>query len=227
MRDVPGRLRPLFARGDRFLLARGLKPNHLTIASLVTSVLSAIAFAIGWLAEGGVLFLLAGLLDVFDGRVARAGGMTTRAGALLDSVCDRWGELLVLGGLAFHARGGLALAAALGAIAGSFLVSYTRARGETLGVRMKDVGFLQRPERILAVGVASLLAPFAGEGLLLGALAAIGAVGSITALVRLRHGLRALREADGAGGEPDVYLPRAPRAKSVGTGITSTSPSRG
>jgi phosphatidylglycerophosphate synthase len=66
----------------------------------VTSALSAAAFAVGWIAEAGFLFLLSGLLDIFDGRVARASGRTSRAGAMLDSVCDRWGELLVLGGIA-------------------------------------------------------------------------------------------------------------------------------
>jgi CDP-diacylglycerol--glycerol-3-phosphate 3-phosphatidyltransferase len=164
----------------------------LTWASLVVSGLSAFAFASDWLALGGLLFWATGVLDLYDGRIARRVGLASSPGALLDSVCDRWAELLVYGGLALHFAGGPGLILTLAALAGSVMVSYVRARAEGLGVELREIGFLQRPERIIAIGAAALLAGLTGEWSLLVTLALIAAFGSGTAIVRFRHAFRAL-----------------------------------
>jgi phosphatidylglycerophosphate synthase len=188
MRDVPGPLLSTASAIDRWLVATGVTPDTLTIVSLTCSAAAAVAFGFGWLALGGVLLLAGGAFDLFDGRVARASGTATPRGALLDSFCDRWGELFAFGGLAFHLGGGAPLAIVLAALAASFMVSYTRARAAALGIELKQVGVLQRPERILAIGIASIL----GRTTLVVTLAALAALGATTAVVRFRHTWRAL-----------------------------------
>ena len=124
--------------------------------------LAALLLGLGWLSLGGWVFLAAGSLDFVDGRVARATGRASRAGAFLDSTLDRVGELLVFGGLAVTFRDSPALLAALAAAGASLLVSYARARGEALGAgEAAKVGGMQRPERVVVTGVACALSPLA------------------------------------------------------------------
>ena len=103
---------------------------------------------------GGVVMLLAGVLDLFDGALARATGRASDFGALLDSVADRVSELVVLLGLlVFYARSGeweYSLLVYLAA-GGSVMVSYLRARSEGLGIECK-VGVMTRPERVAVLG---------------------------------------------------------------------------
>jgi CDP-diacylglycerol---glycerol-3-phosphate 3-phosphatidyltransferase len=113
-----------------------------------------------WL--GGLLFVAGSIADILDGALARAASKGTVFGAFLDSTFDRVGEAAVLAaiGLAFMRDGNeLALAAAFAAVAGSFLVSYTRARAEALGLR-GDVGFGSRVERVVIIAVGLFLAPW-------------------------------------------------------------------
>ena len=102
-----------------------------------------------WL--GGVLFVVGSIADILDGALARAAGKGTVFGAFLDSTFDRVGEAAMLAaiGLSFmHDSNEVALMAAFAAVIGSFLVSYTRARAETLGLR-GDIGFGSRVERVV------------------------------------------------------------------------------
>jgi CDP-diacylglycerol--glycerol-3-phosphate 3-phosphatidyltransferase len=113
-----------------------------------------------WL--GGLLFVAGSIADILDGALARAASKGTVFGAFLDSTFDRVGEAAVLAavGLAFMRDGNeLALAATFAAVAGSFLVSYTRARAEALGLR-GDVGFGSRVERVVIIAVGLFLAPW-------------------------------------------------------------------
>ena len=133
-----------------------LSPNHLTIAALVTCASAGLAIGTGHLATAGWLYIAAGGFDVLDGRIARATGVQSRAGAFLDSVTDRWGELLVFSGCAWFLRDSGWLMAVMAAIAGSVMVSYTRARAEALGVALSG-GIMQRPERITLVSIGILI----------------------------------------------------------------------
>src|SRR5580658_10550483 len=117
---------------ERRLLGR-VSPNVITMTSLVLCAVTGVVVAVGELASAVALYAIAGILDVLDGRLARLSGKQTKSGALLDSVCDRWGELFVLMGYAWLLRGSPWLVASLAAIGGSMMVSYTRARGEGLG----------------------------------------------------------------------------------------------
>jgi CDP-diacylglycerol--glycerol-3-phosphate 3-phosphatidyltransferase len=114
---------------------------------------------------GAVLFLLGSILDVLDGALARAGGKATPFGAFIDSTTDRIGEAFMLGaiGLVFAREGNeTALAFTFAALAGgTFLVSYTRARAEALGLK-GDVGLASRAERVVLIVIGLVVAPWGG-----------------------------------------------------------------
>jgi CDP-diacylglycerol--glycerol-3-phosphate 3-phosphatidyltransferase len=113
---------------------------------------------------GSIVFALGSILDILDGALARAGGKATPFGAFLDSTTDRIGEAFMLGAIALaFARDGneTALAFAFAALAGSFLVSYTRSKAETLGLK-GDVGIGSRAERVVVICVGLALAPWGG-----------------------------------------------------------------
>ena len=113
-----------------------------------------------WL--GGVLFVIGSIADILDGALARAASKGTVFGAFLDSSFDRVGEAAMLAaiGLAFMRDGNeIALVAAFAAVIGSFLVSYTRAKAESLGLRA-DVGFGSRVERVVLISIGLGLAPW-------------------------------------------------------------------
>ncbi|MEM2600905.1 MAG: archaetidylinositol phosphate synthase [Candidatus Hadarchaeales archaeon] len=143
-------------------LARGgITPNLLTLLGLGMGLVSALFFALGKPLEGGLLLLLCGFFDLLDGAVARSGGKETKFGGVLDSVVDRYVDFLILlaiiwGGLA-EAFGISGLVWGGAAILGSFMVSYVRARGEAAGTGKMEVGLAERGERILLLGLGSIL----------------------------------------------------------------------
>ncbi|WP_404373726.1 GtrA family protein [Corallococcus coralloides] len=140
------------------LLRSGLPANALSMLSGLLGVSSGVAVAAGRFALGGWLFLFAGVLDVMDGRVARTRKEANPAGAALDSVLDRYVDSAILMGLAWYYRDTWVLLPALGALMGSSLVPYVRAKGEGLGVSVRD-GAMQRLERVLFLGVGTALSP--------------------------------------------------------------------
>ncbi|MBN9383644.1 MAG: DUF4833 domain-containing protein [Chitinophagaceae bacterium] len=152
----------------RLLIRAGLTPNMVTTIGLVLNIGVAIIFIegaekgnrgdlsyVGW---AGALILFAGLFDMLDGQVARLGNMSSRFGALYDSVLDRYSELILFLGICYylvaHHYFLSSLVAFIGMI-GSLMVSYTRARAEGLGIECKD-GLMQRPERVILIGVSAL-----------------------------------------------------------------------
>ena len=143
----------------------GLTPNALTLIGFAGTVVAAWAAASQWWLAAGILVLLFGIFDLFDGTLARATGQATKLGAFLDSTFDRAGEAIVfigisIGLLAAGFREGAILAA--GAMAGSFMVSYTRAKSESLGFTpgtgMANVGIMPREVRLAILSVALILA---------------------------------------------------------------------
>ncbi len=202
---------------ERALVRWRVTPNALTFASFVTACLSGVSFALGDFGAGGWLYLLTGILDILDGRIARATGMVTKGGAFFDSVMDRYAELVVFGGLTIYYRHSWAIYVALVASLGSIMVSYTRARGEALGVAV-NIGTMQRPERLFYLGVISGLSPIVetlfGHGALppfvpvVVALGLLGASANVTAVRRIRHTLARL---DGRAQAPrDLAVPETP-----------------
>jgi phosphatidylglycerophosphate synthase/putative flippase GtrA len=131
----------------------------LTTLSVLLAGAAAVAVSVGRFALGGWLYVLSGLCDFFDGRLARESGSASPAGAALDSVLDRVCEGVMLVGLAWYYRETWLLPVIGLLMIGSFLVSYIRAKGEALGVEIKSVGLMQRPERIVYLGFAVALSP--------------------------------------------------------------------
>lgn len=144
---------------ERVFLAMNTPPLVFNLLGVLFGALGGVAFATGHLALGGWGVLLGGAADVFDGRLARAQGVAGERGAFLDSTLDRFAEFGAFVGLAVLFRdtewGLVAVVVALG---GSLLVSYARARGESVGVVCKQ-GVMQRAERLLILGFGALLDP--------------------------------------------------------------------
>jgi phosphatidylglycerophosphate synthase len=195
----------LYGPVERGCLRLGVSPDALTVTSTALGAVAAILLAAGHLSTGGWVYLFGASLDFVDGRVARASGRVSRAGAFLDSTLDRVSELLVLSGLAVGFRASPALAAALVAAGSSFLISYARARGEALGVAADaKVGAMERPERVVLTGLACALSPIAdlafgdgaGRALVGSALTVLAVLATLTAARRIASVYRALRLAD-------------------------------
>lgn len=139
-----------------FLNRIGLMPNTVTILGLAGNTLGAYFLARGQMTLGGILIFLMGPIDALDGTMARLRGDPTEFGAFVDSVTDRYSELVIFGGLLYYylQHGDwLMVVLAYLAAAGSVLVSYTRARAQSLGVETK-VGILTRLERYLVLSPA-------------------------------------------------------------------------
>jgi CDP-diacylglycerol--glycerol-3-phosphate 3-phosphatidyltransferase len=137
----------------------GLMPNTMTILGLVGNTIGAYFLARGNMLVGGILILLMGPVDALDGTMARLRGQPTKFGAFVDSVTDRYSELVIFMGLLFFylQRGDWVTAGIVYlAAAGSVLVSYVRARGQSLGYDTK-VGILTRFERYMVLGPALIL----------------------------------------------------------------------
>jgi len=148
---------------------------------------------------GAVLFVVGSILDILDGALARAGGKTTPFGAFLDSTTDRIGEAAMLGAIAlvFHRHDHpVALAVAFAAVAGSLLVSYTRARAEALGLR-GDVGIGSRAERVVVITGGLVLAPIS-IWLLVAAISLLAATAWLTVVQRILHVRRQLTQLGGS-----------------------------
>ncbi|WP_456384676.1 CDP-alcohol phosphatidyltransferase family protein [Desulfolithobacter sp.] len=173
-------------------------PDQLTVTGLLLSGVAGLIFI--WHPGLGAAMLLAGgLFDSLDGLVARARGSASKAGAFLDSVLDRYGELLVLAGIwGYMYRTDqpvvLATLAILFTLAGSLLVSYTRARGEGLGVSCTS-GLFQRPERILLLALAGFMETLLPGRALLGMTLLLAILTNSTAVGRLLAILHQLRQA--------------------------------
>lgn len=141
-------------------------PNQVTVAGTLLNLAAAALVFADRLVLGAVVFVLAGCFDLLDGALARQSGLVTPFGAFLDSTLDRVSEGVMLAAIGYHfAVAGRPWDAALVVIAllGSFLVSYTRARAEALGLECK-VGVMSRPERIVLITIGlffSVLLPYA------------------------------------------------------------------
>ncbi len=176
--------------GARLFKAAGFSPNGITLLGFAVCVVSAYLVASGWLLWGGVVFLAGGILDLFDGALARLTGQETPFGALLDSVFDRLGEAALFVGLGVYAlRADVSedhrayfLVALLLALIFSQGVSYLRARGEGLGVFTR-AGLMTRTERVILLGIGLLLGwvPW----LMMSILVAIAAVSCFTLFQRM------------------------------------------
>jgi CDP-diacylglycerol---glycerol-3-phosphate 3-phosphatidyltransferase len=182
--------RRLAARWIGGLARTRVTPDALTAAGVTLCAAAAVLVYFEYRHEllffwlGAAMFVAGSLLDILDGALARQSGRGTQFGAFLDSTLDRVGEGVMLGAIALVlARDGneVALAFAIAAVAGSFLVSYTRARAEALGLK-GDVGLGSRAERVVVITAGLVLAPW---GLLPWAIYLLAATAWFTVLQRI------------------------------------------
>ena len=178
-----------------------ISPDVLSWASLFFHFGAAFELALGR-ADWAVLWLiLGGACDMLDGAVARARGVASDAGEVLDAVVDRWAEMAVLFGLAYWYRDfTIGFGLALWAAAGSLMVSYTRAKSQAMGVAAPG-GWMQRHERaaflVIAVFLSALLTRFApvfANWPILAALGLIAALSTVASMQRTQALRAALRD---------------------------------
>jgi CDP-diacylglycerol---glycerol-3-phosphate 3-phosphatidyltransferase len=191
--------REILRRSMQGVAKTKLTPDMLSITGLALCIAGAVLvgfeerneYLFFWL--GGILFVAGSVADILDGALARAASKGTVFGAFLDSTFDRLGEAAMLTaiGLVFMREGNeVALVAAFAAVIGSFLVSYTRAKAEALGLR-GDVGFGSRLERVVIVSVGLGVAPW---GWLEWPIYLLAAMAWITVVQRMLFVRRQLRE---------------------------------
>jgi CDP-diacylglycerol--glycerol-3-phosphate 3-phosphatidyltransferase len=167
-----------------------ISPNALTAAGVLLCAAAAVVVYFEYRSElaaywtGAALFIVGSILDILDGALARRSGKATPFGAFVDSTTDRMSEAFVLGSIALvfaREENEIALAFTFAAIAGSFLVSYTRARAEALDLK-GDVGIGSRAERVFVISTGLILAPW---GLLQWAIYVLTVTAWITVLQRV------------------------------------------
>jgi CDP-diacylglycerol--glycerol-3-phosphate 3-phosphatidyltransferase len=178
-------------RAEALITALGrtpLTPNQVTVVGLALTFLAAALAAFGQLRWAGIVLIVAGTCDILDGALARSTKAAYTYGAFLDSTLDRYSEGAVYLGLAAYflsIDGPLQrwlVLATLAALAGSFLVSYVRARAQSLGFTCKS-GLFQRPERVVVTVIGLII----GGPILYGVVFLLAIVTNITALQRIRE----------------------------------------
>ncbi len=141
-----------------FFIYFNISPNAISIMGSIIAMFAGVAFAIGHFGLAGWLMVVGASFDFFDGRVARATGRCTEAGSFIDSCLDRVSEGLTITGIAFFYRDSFIFWIVMLAYLGSMLTSYSKAKGETMGIDYSG-GMMQRPERIAYLGAGGILAP--------------------------------------------------------------------
>ena len=183
------------------LVRWGASPMWISWAQMVVGIIVGFTYANGLIFDSGLLLILAGTLDIVDGRVARRTQSGSLRGAYLDSIIDRYTDTVAYLGIAVYYRDSWILWAALWALVGGVVTSYARARAEGLGATC-HVGLLQRPERYVILGLGSLfsalLEQIFGHGtglpnrLLVLIVVALAVLSNVTAVQRVVHVLRQL-----------------------------------
>jgi CDP-diacylglycerol--glycerol-3-phosphate 3-phosphatidyltransferase len=188
------------------LIRSGVRPNTLTTIGTVLVLVSALGYACGHIRTGGILLLLSGIVDTLDGAVARGNQMVTKFGAFYDSTLDRVGDGATFMGIAMYLLAAPdvayrlpAVAVCMLAIIASLIVSYARARAEGLGIDCK-VGIAQRAERIVGLGVVSVVAGAGPQAIYLEAVVALLAVASVITVVQ--RFVYVYQVTEGAGSPP-------------------------
>lgn len=148
----------------RLLVQFKATPNVLTFIGFLFSIAAAFFYAKGLFGFAGWVMMLGATFDLFDGHVARLTGKASKSGAFFDSVMDRFSEGVVYIGLAFCFKDSWILGFVIAGLVGSMAVSYTKARGESVGISVKK-GSMQRPERIVYLGCASIFEPITSYAL--------------------------------------------------------------
>jgi len=179
----------------------GFTPNKISIVGFILSLAAAGAYVMAgtcvtarwpalFLVLAVVFMLSSGFCDTMDGIIARTFNQATVFGAFFDSVLDRYADVAIYAGIII---GGLCSPVwGLTALAGSVLVSYTRARAEGMGIKMESVGFAERAERMLILGVFTILAVFNLQALNIGIIV-LAVITNITVIQRVHYMFKAVK----------------------------------
>jgi CDP-diacylglycerol---glycerol-3-phosphate 3-phosphatidyltransferase len=165
-----------------------ITPNQITVIGVALTFVAAVLVSLGYLRWAGVVLIVAGTFDILDGALARSSGRSYPYGAFLDSTLDRYSEGAIYIGLAAYfasTPGPLQrwlLLATVAALAGSFLVSYVRARAQSLGFTCES-GIFARPERVVVTVVGLIF----GAPVLYGVVFLLAILTNLTALQRIRE----------------------------------------
>lgn len=184
------------------LVRRRVNPNWITTVGVLVNAVAGVAFFLFHIQLGGLLVLLGGFVDIVDGHVAKRAGMSTVFGSFYDSTTDRIAEIVVMLGVMSLYLGKepnigepWMVYMVCAALAGSLMVSYTRAKAEALGIDCK-VGLMQRAERIILLGGSSLFFGSWHRGVVLNwVLIAMAVLTNLTAIYRIYWVARHLRSA--------------------------------
>ncbi len=200
---------------EDYLLQIKVHPNILTISTLLVGAITGMAYHFGWIFVAGILVLGGSTFDIFAGRVARALGINSESGAFFDSCLDRFSEAFIYVGILSFFQGTIFSYIVFFILVSTTMVSYTRARAEGLGVKC-EVGIMQRTERVVYLGVLSVLNFFGNQiasamgyhqdnYLFKLALILILAFSSYTAIQRMVHVMRTLKKRESENNsEPDT-----------------------
>src|SRR3989338_7130920 len=179
----------------KFFMRLGWTPNTLTFLGFLFSIVAAFFYGNGLFGYAGWLMLFGATFDLFDGQVARLTGNVSKSGAFFDSVMDRFSEGVTFLGLIWFFRDSWVLFFLILGMIGSMGVSYTRARGEAVGVDCRK-GSMQRPERIVYIGCASIFDPMTSyflnfvwpvppPVLVIAAIVLVGVMTNVTSIYRM------------------------------------------
>lgn len=177
-----------------WLVRRRVSPNTLTTIGTCCTCAAGLAFGAGHIRTGGWILAVTAVFDLADGAVARRTNQSSSFGAFYDSTLDRIADGALFGGLIFffaadswHRSLPMVIVGLLGLIA-TFTVSYTRSRAEALGITMKGIGLMERPERITLLAAPQALFGLALDGLVLRfVLSLLSASAIVTAIQRISH----------------------------------------
>lgn len=223
MTMLPDRVKDGFLRiidpVANWLVRRGVHPNTITVIGTLCTVAGGVIYGTGHIRTAGWVIGLTALFDVLDGTVARKSNTSSTFGAFLDSSLDRLADGAVMGGLAtFYAldsehRSVTMVVVCLAGLIGAYMTSYARARAEALGIQAKDVGLLQRPERVVLLSAPQALFGLTQDGwVLAGIIVLLTVTAWITVVQRVMHVYDAARPAGNGGlGTRDITPGTRPR----------------
>jgi len=184
-----GRLRAKYeqtlAPVGRALAHAGISPNLMTGVSLLIACFSAYAYARGMALTGALLIVLTGVFDMFDGAIARAAGTTSRFGATLDHVTDRYAECVIMFGVLYG--GYTPWEWGLFTLFGMLMASFTRAKAESVGgLEHCTVGVAERQEKLILLIGGSILTTVWGDALTY-SVVLVGVLSHLTVIQRLHY----------------------------------------
>lgn len=183
-------LKPTLQNIGKVFASTGLSANFWTAVGLGFAFASAIVYGIHMQYSfilGGILLLISGFFDIVDGQVARITGKTSKKGAFLDSIFDKVAEVAIFLGILVggYSEGYIVLLA----ITLSLLVSYTRARAESLGVQLQGIGIGERAERLLVIAIIGMI-----PGLMYYAVIIVAIIAAITFVQRIVATSQAIKD---------------------------------